>query len=89
MVTHNWYNGDSERNIDIGTFPERRGTTRGDPDVDVDRRPARRRPVPDGLDSVITPYLNLDYVKAKAKEFIEIGLEAPTSTSTRQHSAPS
>jgi outer membrane autotransporter protein len=77
MTTYSWYDGDSERTINFsGLAP---GATfaaspNGDPDVNMwtfGLHGGMR--IGMGGNSVLTPYLNYDYVNAKLKEFIETG----------------
>ena len=75
--TYSWYDGDSRRHIDfagLGTGTSFAATVDGDPDVKmytVGLHGGARFPM--GGASVLTPYLNLDYVHAKMDEFIETG----------------
>jgi uncharacterized protein YhjY with autotransporter beta-barrel domain len=75
MTTYSWYDGDSERNINFaGLAP---GATfaaspNGDPDVTMwtaGIHAGARFAL--GGNSVLTPYLNYDYVNAKLKGFTE------------------
>jgi outer membrane autotransporter protein len=77
VTTYSWYDGDSSRNVNFaGLAP---GATyaahpTGDPDVKMwtaGLHGGARLPM--GGNSVVTPYLNLDYVHAKMGEFIETG----------------
>ncbi|MCL6730989.1 autotransporter outer membrane beta-barrel domain-containing protein, partial [Sphingomonas hankyongi] len=77
MGTYNWYDGDSRRDIDFGVFGGSfAGTTRGDPDVKMwtlGLHGGYRWAI--SANSVLTPYLNLDYVAVTMDEFIETGLD--------------
>jgi outer membrane autotransporter protein len=77
MSTLSWFDGDSRRDIDFGSFGGTfAGTTRGDPDVKMwtfGLHGGARMSM--GGNSVLTPFLNLDYVNATIKDFIEEGLE--------------
>ncbi len=77
MTTYSWYDGDSDRNINFaGLAP---GATfasspQGDPDVRMwtaGVHAGARFAL--GGNSVLTPYLNYDYVNAKLKSFQETG----------------
>jgi hypothetical protein len=73
VATYASFDGDAERHIDLTPFGGTLvGSTRGDPDVKmwtVGLHGGARFPM--GATSVITPYLNLDYVHAKMDAFIE------------------
>ena len=79
MATHSWYSGDSRRSIDFtGLAPGATfgGTTSGEPDVRMwtfGLHGGYR--IGMGDNSVLTPYLNYDYVNAKLKSFPETGLD--------------
>lgn len=79
MTTYSWFDGDSRRRIDFtGLAPTATfaGVTRGDPDVKlwtVGLHGGARMAMSEN--SVLTPYLNLDYVSARLDEFIETGLD--------------
>jgi outer membrane autotransporter protein len=84
MATHSWYGGDSRRSIDFSglapgaTFA---GTTSGEPDVRMwtfGLHGGYR--IGMGENSVITPYLNYDYVNAKLRGFTETGLDGANLT---------
>ncbi|MEO7655550.1 MAG: autotransporter outer membrane beta-barrel domain-containing protein, partial [Sphingomicrobium sp.] len=77
MTTYSWYDGDSSRNINFaGLAP---GATfsaspNGDPDVTMWTAGIHAgMRVAMGGNSVLTPYLNYDYVNAKLKSFQETG----------------
>jgi outer membrane autotransporter protein len=77
MATYSWYDGDSSRNINfVGLAPGATYTAdlSGDPDVKMwtfGLHGGYRMGL--GGNSVLTPYLNYDYVNARMKEFIEGG----------------
>lgn len=82
LGTYTWMDGDSTRRIDFapygGTFA---GTTNGDPDVRMwtfGLHGGYR--IAMGGTSVLTPYLNYDYVNAKLKGFTETGLDGANLT---------
>lgn len=73
--TYSWFDGDSERLVDLeslgGTVA---GNLRGDPDArlwTLGLHSGYR--VQTGASAVLTPYVNLDYAKAKLKGFTEEG----------------
>jgi outer membrane autotransporter protein len=89
IASYSWYDGDSERDIDFtpfgGTFA---GTSRGDPDVKLWTLGAHMGyRMAMGPTSVVTPYLNLDYVNAKMDGFTEGGLDGANLTiaSAKEH----
>jgi hypothetical protein len=80
--TYNRFDGDSRRRINFvpfgGTFA---GTTNGDPDIvmwTLGAHMGYRMAM--GQASVVTPYLNIDYVNAKLEGFTESGLEGADLT---------
>jgi outer membrane autotransporter protein len=81
LTTYSWFDGDSRRDINfagLGTGTSFAATVNGDPDVKmwtVGLHGGARMPM--GGASVITPYLNLDYVHASMGEFIEDGTAGP------------
>ena len=86
--TYNSYNGTSTRHINFvplgGTFA---GTPTGSPDVEMwtaGLHGGARLPM--GGNSVVTPYLNYDYVDTKLKAFTETGLEGANLTVSESHS---
>ena len=94
LTTYSWYDGDSKRRINfagLGTGTNFAGELTGDPDVKMwtlGLHAGARFPM--GGSSVITPYLNLDYVNAKMDEFIEGSATAPSFTwATTSPTAPS
>jgi outer membrane autotransporter protein len=93
VTTYSWYEGDATRHISfagLGTGTSFGGTTTGDPDVNLwtaGLHGGARLPM--GAASVVTPYLNLDYVHVKLKGFVETGLEGANLTvasGTNNHS---
>jgi hypothetical protein len=87
MTTHTWFNGRAERLIDFTGFGGSTvGVVTGDPDVRLmtfGLHGGARLPM--GPNSVVTPYLNLDYVKANLKEFTETGLDGANLTVDGSH----
>ena len=88
MGSYSQLNGSAFRNIDFtpfgGTF---KGQTDSSPDSDMwtlGVHGGARLPM--GGTSVITPYLNYDYVDARLKAFTENGLEAARLTVADSHS---
>ena len=77
MTTYSWYDGDSSRNINFnGLAPGANfvASPNGDPDVTMwtaGIHAGARFAL--GGNSVLTPYLNYDYVNAKLKSFEETG----------------
>ena len=84
MTTYTWMDGDSERSIDFtGLAPGASfgGNLSGDPDVNMwtfGLHGGYR--IAMGGTSVITPYLNYDYVNAKLKSFTESGTDGANLT---------
>ncbi len=82
----NWskFNGDSTRGVDFGIYGPALsfgGVATGSPDVNMwtlGLHGGGR--VAMGANSVLTPYLNLDYVSAKLKGFTETGLDGGNLT---------
>ena len=81
VTTYSWYDGDATRHIDFtpfgGTFHE---TPTGDPDVRLWTAGLHAGARLAMAGSVVTPYLNLDYVHAHLKDFTERGLEGADLT---------
>lgn len=84
ITTYSWFDGDSTRRVDFNglapgaTFA---GQMSGDPDVNMwtfGLHGGYR--IAMGGTSVVTPYLNYDYVNAKLKSFTETGLDGANLT---------
>ena len=93
MTTYSWYDGDSDRNINFGglaTGATFAASPQGDPDVNMwtfGLHGGMR--VAMGETSVLTPYLNYDYVNAKLKGFTETnggGADLTVYNSRSKHS---
>jgi outer membrane autotransporter protein len=84
VTTYSWFDGDATRHVNfagLATGASFAGTPIGDPDVKMwtfGLHGGARLPM--GGASVITPYLNLDYVNAKMDGFTETGLEGANLT---------
>jgi hypothetical protein len=84
VTTYSWFDGDSRRHVNfagLATGASFAGQLTGDPDVKMwtfGLHGGARLPM--GGASVVTPYLNLDYVNAKMDGFTETGLEGANLT---------
>jgi outer membrane autotransporter protein len=82
LGTYNWYDGDSERNINFVPFGGTvEGELSGDPDVRMWTLGAHMGArFMMGSNSALTPFLNIDYTNIKLKGFTEEGLDGPALT---------
>ena len=90
VTTYSWYDGDGSRHINfagLGTGASFTANPSGDPDINMwtaGLHGGARLPM--GGNSVITPYLNYDYVDAKLKSFSETGGNGAELTVDNNHS---